>query len=130
MIITNILQERITMLTFICYPKCTTCQKAQKWLDQNGIAYQMRNIKTENPSAGELRRWSSTTNIAPRKFFNTSGLKYKELSLKDKLAGMNEEEQFSLLASDGMLIKRPLLISESGVLIGFKEAEWSQTLAK
>lgn len=118
------------MLTFICYPKCTTCQKAQKWLDQNGIAYQMRNIKTENPSAGELRRWSSTANIAPRKFFNTSGLKYKELSLKDKLSGMNEEEQFSLLASDGMLVKRPLLISESGVLIGFKEAEWCQTLAK
>lgn len=120
------------MFEFICYPKCSTCQKAQKWLDANHIPYQIRNIKTENPSAAELSVWQAASGLSPRKFFNTSGLKYKELHLKDKLPEMEEAEQIALLASDGMLVKRPLLINLDGstpmLLIGFREAEWQRLL--
>lgn len=111
---------------FICYPQCTTCQKAQKWLDEHGIAYELRNIKEQNPTAAELKLWHEKSRAPLRKFFNTSGLLYKSLALKDKLAIMPDEEQLALLATDGMLVKRPLLISDDTVLIGFKEAEWEK----
>lgn len=110
---------------FICYPKCTTCQNAQKWLNDNGILYELRNIKEQNPTAAELKIWKSMGNIPVRKMFNTSGLLYKSLALKDKLPMMSEDEQFSVLATDGMLVKRPLLITGNKVLIGFKETEWN-----
>lgn len=109
---------------FVCYPKCTTCQKAQKWLDRNGIAYELRNIKDRNPTETELKDWLVKSNGPVRKFFNTSGLAYRSLGLKDKLPTMSEAEQLSLLATDGMLVKRPLLITGNTVLSGFKEAEW------
>lgn len=109
---------------FICYPKCTTCQKAQKWLDAHGIAYEQRNIKEEKPTETELREWWRQSGLPLRRFFNTSGLLYKSLELKDKLPGMSEAEQLSLLATDGMLVKRPLFVTGSKVLVGFKEQEW------
>lgn len=109
---------------FLCYPKCTTCQKAQKWLDENGIAYEQRNIKEQNPTVTEINDWYKKSNVPVRKFFNTSGLLYKSLALKDKLPTMSEAEQLSLLATDGMLVKRPLLITDDKVLVGFKETEW------
>ena len=109
---------------FICYPKCTTCQKAQKWLDDSGIDYELRNIKEQNPTATELSDWWQKSNAPLRKFFNTSGLVYKSLALKDKLPNMSEAEQLSLLATDGMLVKRPLLIAGDKALIGFKKIEW------
>jgi arsenate reductase (glutaredoxin) len=109
---------------FICYPKCTTCQKAQKWLNESGIDYEVRHIKEQNPTVTELNNWWKKSNAPLRKFFNTSGLVYKSLALKDKLQNMSEAEQLSLLASNGMLVKRPLLIAGDKVLIGFKEAEW------
>ena len=118
------------MLKFICYPKCTTCQKARKWLDENNIEYEFRDIKTENPSLEELIAWYKLSGLPLRKFFNTSGLLYKSLDLKNKLPTMTENEMLTLLASDGMLVKRPLLIGDSFVLIGFKEAEWSAVLSK
>lgn len=111
---------------FICYPKCTTCQKAQKWLNDNGIAYELRNIKEQNPTVDELKRWVEKSNIPIRRLFNTSGLLYKSLALKDKLANMTEAQQLSLLATDGMLVKRPLLITDTTILAGFKEADWQQ----
>ena len=114
------------MVTFLCYPKCSTCQKAQKWLDDQGIAYLFRDIKTENPTAEELTRWHAKSGLPLRKFFNTSGLLYKSLALKDKLPTTTEEEMIALLASDGMLVKRPLVIGEDFILIGFKEAEWAE----
>ena len=114
------------MVTFLCYPKCSTCQKAQKWLDDRGIAYLFRDIKTENPTTEELTRWHAQSGLPLRKFFNTSGLLYKSLALKDKLPTMTEEEMIALLASDGMLVKRPLVIGEDFILIGFKEAEWAE----
>ena len=117
------------MLKFICYPKCTTCQKAKKWLDDHGIEYSLRDIKTDNPSANELTRWYSKSGLPLKKFFNTSGLLYKSMELKDKLPGMSEEEMIQLLASDGMLVKRPLLISDDFVLIGFKETDWTDALS-
>lgn len=117
-------------MTFICYPKCTTCQKAKKWLDENGISYELRDIKTENPSAQELEHWYRRSGLPLKKFFNTSGLLYKSMELKDKLPGMTEEEMLHLLATDGMLVKRPLLVGEETVLVGFKEAEWAQRLPK
>ena len=117
------------MLTFICYPKCTTCQKAKKWLDENGIAYEVRDIKTENPTAEELAAWYKTSGFPLKKFFNTSGLLYKSMALKDKLPGMSEEEMLALLATDGMLVKRPLAVDGDTVLVGFKEAEWKEKLA-
>ena len=115
-------------MTFVCYPKCTTCQKARKWLDENGISYELRDIKTENPSAQELAQWYRRSGLPLKKFFNTSGLLYKSMELKDKLPNMTEEEMLHLLATDGMLVKRPLLVGEETVLVGFKEAEWAQRL--
>ena len=116
------------MLKFICYPKCTTCQKAKKWLDDNNIEYKLRDIKEENPTLEELTEWYKTSGLPLKKFFNTSGLLYKSMALKDKLPALSEEEQLKLLASDGMLVKRPLLIGENFVLVGFKEKEWSERL--
>ena len=116
------------MLIFICYPKCTTCQKAQKWLDDNKIEYELRDIKEENPSYEELSAWHKASGLPLKKFFNTSGLLYKSLELKDKLPIMSEEEQLKLLATDGMLVKRPLVIGENFVLVGFKESEWRENL--
>ena len=111
-------------MTFICYPKCSTCQKARKWLDENQITYSFRDIKTENPTYGELAEWYRQSGLPLKKFFNTSGQLYKSMELKDKLPGMSEEEMLRLLAADGMLVKRPLLIGDDFVLVGFKEAEW------
>ena len=118
------------MLKFICYPKCTTCQKARKWLDDNGIKYEFRDIKLDNPTLDELTGWYKKSGLPLKKFFNTSGLLYKSLDLKNKLPTMSEDEMLKLLASDGMLVKRPLLIGDSFVLVGFKEAEWGATLSK
>ena len=115
-------------MTFICYPQCTTCQKARKWLDENHIAYDFRDIKLENPSYDELSAWHQRSGLPLKKFFNTSGLQYKALGLKDKLPTMSEDEQLELLASDGMLVKRPLVIYDGGVLVGFKQAEYDEKL--
>ena len=111
-------------MLFVCYPKCTTCQKARKWLEKNGVAFEERHIKEENPTKKELKQWHKQSGLPLRKFFNTSGMLYRELQLKDKLPNMSEEEMFDLLASDGMLVKRPLLITDDAVLVGFKQAEW------
>lgn len=116
------------MIKFICYPKCTTCQKAQKWLDDNKIEYELRNIKENNPTLEELTAWYKTSGLPLKKFFNTLGLLYKSMELKTKLAEMSEEEQLKLLATDGMLVKRPLVIGKDFVLVGFKEIEWSEIL--
>lgn len=113
---------------FIEYPKCTTCQKAKKWLDDAGVTYEDRHIKENNPTAEELRKWHKISGLPLKKFFNTSGLLYKSMALKDKLPSMSEDEQYELLATDGMLVKRPLIISEDFVLVGFKEAEWEARL--
>lgn len=115
-------------MKFICYPKCTTCQKAKKWLEAIGVSFEERNIKEKNPSLEELRAWYQLSGLPLKKFFNTSGLLYKEMQLKDKLPSMAEEEQLILLASDGMLVKRPLLIGDDFVLVGFKEADWKAAL--
>ena len=115
-------------MTFICYPKCTTCQKAKKWLDENQIAYNFRDIKLENPTYDELSAWYQRSGLPLKKFFNTSGLLYKSMGLKDKLPQMSEDEMLKLLAADGMLVKRPLLASDDFVLVGFKEAEWESRL--
>ena len=115
-------------MTFVCYPKCTTCQKARKWLDENQIEYEFRDIKVENPSYDELSAWHKLSGLPLKKFFNTSGLKYKALELSKKLPSMSEAEQLALLATDGMLVKRPLLIDGGTVLVGFKEAEWARSL--
>lgn len=116
------------MLKFICYPKCTTCQKARKWLDDNNIEYEFRDIKTENPSLDELGEWYRLSGLPLRKFFNTSGLLYKSMELKNKLPTMSDDEMLALLATDGMLVKRPLLIGDNFVLVGFREAEWVERL--
>ena len=116
------------MLKFICYPKCTTCQKAEKWLKENGVQYELRNIKEDNPTNDELLLWYGKSGTELKKFFNTSGLLYKSMELKDKLPAMSDEEKIKLLATDGMLVKRPLLIGEDFVLIGFKEKEWADKL--
>lgn len=115
-------------MLFVCYPKCTTCQKARKWLDEQRIAYELRDIKTENPTYGELTAWYERSGLPLKKFFNTSGLQYKALGLKDKLSAMSEEEQLELLSTDGMLVKRPLLIGEDFVRVGFRQPEWEETL--
>lgn len=115
-------------MIFVCYPKCTTCRKAKKWLEEKGIAFEERHIKENNPSIEELKDWHKMSGLPLKKFFNTSGLPYKELKLKDKLPTMSEDEQYNLLASDGMLVKRPILISDSFVLVGFKEADWKAIL--
>ena len=112
------------MLEFICYPKCTTCQKAKKWLDNNSINYELRDIKEENPSYDELKQWYEKSGIEIKKFFNTSGLLYKSMDLKNKLAYMSDEEKLRLLSTDGMLVKRPILVCEEFVLVGFNEKEW------
>lgn len=116
------------MISFICYPRCTTCQKARKWLDENRVAYAFRDIKTDNPSFEELSEWHRASGLPLRKFFNTSGQLYKSMDLKNKLPAMREEEMLHLLATDGMLVKRPLVIGEDFVLVGFKEAEWADRL--
>lgn len=112
------------MLKFICYTKCSTCQKAMKWLDENNIKYTLRDIKADNPSYEELKQWYNMSNLPIKRFFNTSGLLYKSMHLKDKLPTMTEDEMLKLLATDGMLVKRPLLIGDDFVLTGFKEKEW------
>lgn len=116
------------MIKYIWYPKCTTCQKAKKWLDDNKIEYELRDIKEDNPSFEELAEWYKMSGLPLKKFFNTSGLLYKSMELKDKLSTMSEEEQLKLLSTDGMLVKRPLVIGEDFVLVGFKESEWSEKL--
>ncbi|MGN1138543.1 MAG: arsenate reductase family protein [Ruminococcus sp.] len=114
------------MTKFICYPKCTTCQKAKKWLDDNKVRYELRDIKLDNPTYEELTAWYKKSGLPLKRFFNTSGLLYKSLGLKNKLPEMTEEEMLKLLATDGMLVKRPLLVGDDFVLAGFKEAEWSE----
>ena len=111
-------------MLFLCYPKCTTCQKARAFLDARGVAYDLRDIKLENPTKEELAGWYAKSGLPLKKFFNTSGLQYKALGLKDKLPGMTEDEQLSLLSTDGMLVKRPLLVGDDFVLTGFRQAEW------
>ena len=115
-------------MLFIEYPKCTTCKKAKKWLDEHHIEYTDRHIKDENPTDEELSKWLEISGLPIRKFFNTSGMLYREMQLKDKLPDMTEEEMINLLASDGMLVKRPVLINGSTVLMGFKEKEWEEAL--
>ena len=115
-------------MLFLCYPKCSTCQKAKAWLDQRGISYDLRDIKLNNPTAEELTAWYQKSGLPLKKFFNTSGLQYKALGLKDKLSAMSEAEQIALLATDGMLVKRPLLIGDAFVLAGFRPADWEAAL--
>ena len=116
------------MLKFVCYPKCTTCQKSKKWLDDKAIQYELRDIKLNNPNYDELCDWYNKSGLPIKKFFNTSGLLYKALDLKNRLPEMSEDEMLRLLATDGMLVKRPLLIGDDFVLVGFKEKEWTEKL--
>ena len=116
------------MIIFLCYPKCTTCQKARKWLDDNKIEYEFRDIKLDHPTLDDLTEWHKKSGLPLKKFFNTSGLLYKSLDLKNKLPTMSEDEMLALLASDGMLVKRPLVIGEDFVFVGFKENEWGMNL--
>ena len=115
-------------MLFIHYPKCSTCQKAKKWLDEHNLVYTERHIVEENPQYAELKAWYQQSGLPLKKFFNTSGLLYKEMQLKDKLPAMSDEEQLQLLATNGMLVKRPLIVTEDIVLVGFKEAEWAEKL--
>ena len=115
-------------MLFLEYPLCTTCKKAKKWLDDNGITYESRHIKENNPTYEELKAWYEKSGLPLKKFFNTSGIQYRVLELKDKLPAMSEEEQLQLLASDGMLVKRPLVVTENAVLTGFKEKDWENLL--
>ena len=115
-------------MLFLCYPKCTTCQKAKAWPDNQDVSYTLRDIKLDNPTAEELRQWWTASGLPLKKFFNTSGLQYKALGLKDKLPAMSEEEQLALLATDGMLVKRPILVGDGFVLTGFRQAEWEEKL--
>ena len=115
-------------MLFLQYPPCSTCQKAKKWLDAHGISYEDRHSKLENPSYEELKSWYSRSGLPLKRFFNTSGLQYKALGLKDKLPTMTEDEQLRLLATDGMLVKRPIVVTDSVILTGFKEAEWEEKL--
>lgn len=120
-------KAEIDML-FVCYPKCSTCMKAKKWLEEKSLGYEFRDIKTDNPTAEELKEWHRKSGLPLKRFFNTSGNLYKEMKLKDRLPDMDEEEQFDLLASDGMLVKRPILVAGEKVLVGFKEKEWEENL--
>lgn len=113
-------------MLFVCYPKCSTCMKAKKWLEERGMEYELRDIKTDNPTAEELKTWWEKSGLPLKRFFNTSGNLYKEMKLKDKLPQMSEEEQIALLSTDGMLVKRPILVSSGKVLVGFKEKEWEE----
>ncbi len=113
---------------FLCYPRCTTCAKARKWLDDNNIKYEERNIKENNPTEDELREWIRKSDYPIKRFFNTSGNSYKELGLKDELVDMSDEEKIKLLATDGMLVKRPIIVGGDIVLVGFKEDEWKMVL--
>lgn len=115
---------------FLWYPKCTTCQRAKKWLDDNGVAYEARHVKEENPTAEELKEWYRRSGFPLKRFFNASGLLYKSMGLKEKLAQMSEEEQILLLASDGMLVKRPVIVCEDFVIVGFRQKEWEKELRK
>ena len=117
-------------MQFICYPKCSTCQKAKKWLEANNISFEERHIKEQNPTAEELSEWLRKSGLPLKKFFNTSGLLYKDMKLSTKLPTMSEEEQLALLATDGMLVKRPILVGDDFVLVGFKEADWAAKLVK
>lgn len=113
---------------FVCYPKCTTCQKAQKWLEEHGVSYTVRDIKMQNPTVEEIKEWHRKSGLPLKRFFNTSGLVYKSLGLSAKLPEMPEEEQYALLATDGMLVKRPIVVAGDTVLVGFKPAEWEGRL--
>lgn len=113
-------------MLFLCYPKCSTCKKAQRWLDENNLSYTLRDIKADNPTAAELADWQKRSGLPLKRFFNTSGQLYRELELSKKLPDMPEAEQLALLASDGMLVKRPILVTEQAVLVGFREAEWDK----
>ncbi len=115
---------------FVCYPRCTTCKKAQRWLEEQGTDFDIRDIQQQNPTKEELRSWHELSGLPLKRFFNTSGKKYRELGLKDRLPGMSEDQQYELLATDDMLVKRPLLVREGKVLVGFREAEWQQALEK
>lgn len=115
-------------MLFIHYPKCSTCKKAKKWLDDRGLDYTDRHIVEDNPTAKELKAWHEKSGLPLKRFFNTSGMRYRELGLKDKLKDMSEEEQYEILATDGMLVKRPLLVTDDAVLVGFKEKEWEEAL--
>ena len=116
------------MIKFICYPKCSTCQRAKQWLDENNIEYELRDIKLDNPTSSELAEWYRISGMPLKKFFNTSGLLYKSLELKDKLPAMSDDEMLSLLSTDGMLVKRPIAVGEGLVLVGFKESEWENNI--
>ena len=116
------------MILFLEYPKCSTCRKAKKWLDENGVEYTDRHIVEQNPSVEELKMWHEKSGLPLKKFVDTSGMRYRELNLKDRLPQMSEEEQYELLSSDGMLVKRPLVVGEEFVLTGFKESEWEENL--
>ena len=116
------------MIEFICYPKCTTCQKAKKWLDDNKIEYELRDIKLENPTLQELTEWYNKSGLPLKRFFNTSGLLYKSLDLKNKIPTMTEDEMLRLISTDGMLVKRPIIIGADFVLVGFKETEWTEKI--
>lgn len=113
---------------FVCYPRCTTCKKAEKWLTDNGIAAQVRDIKEDPPTEQKIRSWHEKSGMPLKRFFNTSGLKYKELRLKEKLPTLSEDDQYAILATDGILVKRPLLVGDEKILVGFKEKEWQDTL--
>ena len=115
-------------MLLVWYPKCSTCQKAKKWLDEKGVEYESRDIKEENPSAEELKEWHKKSGLPLKRFFNTSGMLYKEMKLKDRLPDMSEEEQFALLATDGMLVKRPILVTEEKAFPGFREKEWEELI--
>ena len=115
-------------MLFVCYPKCSTCAKARAWLEGRGIAFDQRDIKTDNPTLDELRSWHAGSGLPLKRFFNTSGMLYRELGLKDKLSGMDEDEMLELLATDGMLVKRPILVGDGFVLVGFREKEWVERL--
>ncbi|MDF2870758.1 MAG: ArsC family protein [Anaerocolumna sp.] len=117
-------------MLFLWYPKCSTCQKAKKWLDDNHISYEARDIKADNPTSEEIKEWHGLSGFPLKKFFNTSGLVYKELELKEKLPAISEEEQYRLLGSDGMLVKRPVIVDNGKILIGFKEKDWSEFYGK
>ena len=115
-------------MLFVCYPKCTTCKKAQKWLDDQGKTYEVRDIKLQNPTAEELKEWHKKSGLPLKKFFNTSGMLYREMKLSEKLKDMSEEEMIKLLSTDGTLVKRPIAVNGDTVLVGFKEAEWEKSL--